>query len=134
MKSEMKVNFENLIIERLKRTQIGLLREPLRLAPRLSWRYSFLLSPLYRCMYYAGSLYRLTALGSFLSAFAVPLCVVRSVPRFYLLAYAQVSKIQSKNTQPTNTICAIITPITNLLHKKCKLADNMKIILEGGET
>ena len=121
MKNVTNRSFENQIIERLKRTQPYLLRGLLRHAPRLSWRYSFLLSRLSQCMCYVGSLYRPTALGSFLSAFAVPLCVARSVPRLYLLAYPQISKIQSKNTQSTNSICAIITPITNHFSKKCKL-------------
>lgn len=122
-RKETNQSIENRFSERLKKTQPNLLREPLRLAQRLSWRYSFLLSPQYRCMCYAGSLYRLIVLGSYLSAFAAPLCVAQSVPRPYLLAYAQISKIKPTNTQSTNSICAIITPITNLFLKRCKLVN-----------
>ena len=132
MKVNFNFQFKKPAIERLKRTQINLLREPLRLAQCLSWRYSFLLSPQYLCRCCAGSLYRPIVLGPFLSAFAVPLCVAQSVPRLYLLAYGQISEIQSKNTQSTNSICAIITPITNLSHKKCKLADEYKNYLGRG--
>lgn len=122
-RKEMNQSFENQIIERLKRIQPNLLREPLQHALCLSSRCSFLLSRLSQCMYYVGSLYRLIVLGSFLSAFAAPLCVAQSVPRPYLLAYAQISKIKPTNTQSTNSICAIITPITNLFLKRCKLVN-----------
>lgn len=115
--------FCNLIIEKLRRTQQGSLRVPSRLARCLSWRCFSFLSRLYRCMYYAGSLYRLTVPGSYLFAFATPVCAARSVLKFYLMAYEQVSKIQSKNTQSTNSNCATITPITNPLRWKCKSTD-----------
>lgn len=129
----MNHNFDYKTIGKLKRTQQDLLQEPSRHAQCLSWRYSFLLSQLSQCMYCAVSLYRLTALGSFLSAFAVPLCVLRSEPTLWLLAYAQIREIQPTNTQSTNSISAIIRLITNLFALKCKWSNYEYFYWKGGE-